>query len=218
MEIYRSGVVQGLLDHYGHMLVPKAGNDIYSHLDGIAHKLLEGLSYKIPSLFSEVNNYHPEYLGENIEKLASLSWDISHCRHTIANEYGFSSWSDINAMQDQYYNIEFEKCISYLLSGDSKNLNAALKTQPELTKSKSSYGHGATLLHYAASNGVELWRQQVPLNLKEMVSVLLEHGADKNATMSVYGGNFTSYALFTTSAHPIDSGISVADISEILQP
>ena len=60
---------------------------------------------------------------------------------------------------------------------------------------------------YCGNNGVEFWRQQVPLNLKTIILFLLENGANKNATMSVYGGEFDTLSLLTTSAHPINAGI-----------
>ncbi|MDH3698954.1 MAG: hypothetical protein OER83_01835 [Flavobacteriaceae bacterium] len=43
--------------------------------------------------------------------------------------------------------------------------------------------------------GVELWRQQVLTNIAEFAKILLQQGADKNALMMVYGGEFTAYAL-----------------------
>ncbi len=69
---------------------------------------------------------------------------------------------------------DFEETVDALLSGDFKKFQEHIARQPSLARQHSRYGHGATLLHYAVSNGVELWRQQVPLNLPEMVRYLLE--------------------------------------------
>ena len=45
------------------------------------------------------------------------------------------------------------------------------------------------------------------MNLVEITSFLVETGADKNARANVYGGEFTTWELASTSAHPKDAGI-----------
>ena len=37
--------------------------------------------------------------------------------------------------------------------------------------------------------------------------LLLKHGSDKDATMPIYGGQFTMIDLLTTSAHPKVAGL-----------
>jgi hypothetical protein len=54
---------------------------------------------------------------------------------------------------------------------------------------------------------VEIWRQQVPLNLPETVSYLLEEGANPGAKMKVYGGEYTAAELLLSSLHPRNAGI-----------
>ena len=88
-----------------------------------------------------------------------------------------------------------------MLSGDLDSLRRLISEDASLITQRSCYGHRATLLHYCGNNGVEFWRQQVPLNLKDIIHFLIENGADKNATMSVYGGEFDTLSLLTTSAH-----------------
>ena len=83
-----------------------------------------------------------------------------------------------------------------------------MEENPDLIFQKSKFGHQATLLHYVASNGVEFWRQIVPHNLPEMISYLIEKGADKNAKMKVYGGEFSVLPLLESSAHPYAAGIA----------
>ena len=82
-----------------------------------------------------------------------------------------------------------------------------IRDSPYLLSATSSYGHQATLLHYVASNGVEFWRQQVPMNLPAITSYLLSAGANRDATMKVYGGDFDTYALLVSSAHPLAVGV-----------
>jgi len=61
-----------------------------------------------------------------------------------------------------------------------------------------------------------MWRQKVPMNLTTLIEILLEAGADKNATMNVYGGHFTTLELLITSAHPYAAGI-VDDLKRVLK-
>jgi hypothetical protein len=85
---------------------------------------------------------------------------------------------------------------------------------PEITKVSSHYGHKAQLIHYCASNAVEIYRQVVPQNLREMIGLLLEFGADPTVEIPVYGGAFNFMQLFESSAHPREAGVNV-EVSEL---
>ena len=217
MEIYKAQVVQSIQNYYGAALYPNENKSIGDHLEQLADMLMVGLSQGVRCLYNEVNNYHPQYLGKNIEALSNLRFNLEDSRITIANEYGFTSWKEVEALRSTLYNMPFEKCVNHLLSGDKENLLSSLSINNSLTSTNSQYGHKATLLHYVASNGVEMWRQQVPLNLLEMVQIILEKGADKNDLMHVYKGQFTAFSLFTSSAHPIDSGIQWDEVACLLR-
>ncbi len=71
----------------------------------------------------------------------------------------------------------------------------------------SPYGHRATLLLYTSNNGIELWRQQVPMNLPRIIQLLLSKGADRKALMNVYNDQFTTHNLLATSAHIQNLGL-----------
>jgi hypothetical protein len=64
------------------------------------------------------------------------------------------------------------------------------------------------LLHYTATNGVEIRRQVVPANAAEVVAVLLDAGADRSAKLHACGGDFDVRAMFKTSAHPHEAGVA----------
>ena len=217
MEIYRANTVAEIQSFYGSLLFPKEGISIYDHLDDIALKLYDGLKKREPILYTEMNNYHPQFLGVDKKILANRDFSLEDCRYTIANEYGFKSWAEVGMLKDSYYNMAFEKCINALLSGKKSELFRLLTKNPSLAKGKSNYGHEATLLHYCGSNGIELWRQQVPYNLAEMIEILIDFGADRNSQMKVYGGYHTAYSLFMSSAHPYDAGIEIETIATFLK-
>jgi hypothetical protein len=61
-------------------------------------------------------------------------------------------------------------------------------------------GHATTLLQHTGTNGVESHRQLSPLNLADLVDVLLSSGAAPKCRANMYGGN-TARALFESSKH-----------------
>ncbi|MEL6717594.1 MAG: ankyrin repeat domain-containing protein, partial [Bacteroidota bacterium] len=97
--------------------------------------------------------------------------------------------------------------VNAILAGNIVLLKELINESPKLTEAHSQYGHAATLLHYVASNGVELWRQKVPFNLVEITEYLLACGADRQAKMKVYGGQFDTLSLLQTSEHPKQFGL-----------
>ena len=210
MNIYRSHIINEIISFYGELLHPKSSESIYHHLSKLSIKMSEGLKQKETCVYAQLNNYHPYYLGNSISVLREKEIKLADCQLTIANEYGLSSWKEVQALEQIHHNMEFENCVNAIINGDTESLKNALKAHPDLIMAKSQYGHKATLLHYTASNGVEFWRQQVPMNLEDIILILLHAGADKSALMNVYDGGFTPYELYTTSAHPIASGLNTS--------
>ena len=190
---------------------------ILEHLSLISEALYQGLSQKVDCLFTQLNNYNPNFIGQSIEQLKSREYNLTECQYTIAREYGFEEWNDIQKLKRTTYNIEFEHCVEAIITGDLNNLRSILTSSPTLISQQSQYGHKASLIHYTASNGMELWRQQVPQNLVEIIGLLIEYGANKDAKMDVYGGQFTAYELYTSSVHPKHAAIPVI-AEELLKP
>lgn len=207
MKVYIPLIIQELKSFYGELLYNiKSFPDIPTHLAALSQRLWEGVQQEHPAIFTEISNYHKDYLGKK-EQINPTSFGLADCQQTIANEYGFPNWEAVQELGNLQYDFRFEQAVNLLLAGEIVELKALIMTHPYLLSATSLYGHRATLLHYVASNGVEFWRQQVPLNLPEIASYLILTGADKEATMKVYGGEFDTYALLVTSAHPKGAGI-----------
>lgn len=207
MKIHIPSIVQQLQDFYGDLLYDLTNfPSILTHLTALAQRMYEGVQQQYPTIFTEISNYHKDYLGKK-DQINPLNFNLKDCQQTIANEYGFSNWQAVDQLGELQYDFQFEKAVNILLAGDLPALQELITQYPYLLSAESPYGHQATLLHYVGSNGVEFWRQQVPLNLPEITSYLLTAGADKNATMKVYGGDFDTYALLVSSAHPLAAGI-----------
>ena len=103
-----------------------------------------------------------------------------------------------------------------MLAGDLDGLRALLDGDPHLTARGSYWPHGATLLHYATANGVEIHRQVVPLNLPAIVALLVDREADVTATAHAYGSEVTALGLLLSSSHPHDAGVT-AEVAAILR-
>jgi len=194
-------------DFYGELLHQQASfTTIADHLRALSIRMWEGVQEGNEVVFREIANYHKDHLGRELKVLMKAAWTEGDCQLTIAHEYGFGSWGEVCSLE-KGYDLGFEQTVDALLAGDIDLLCENIGRMPQLAQQRSRYGHGATLLHYAVSNGVELWRQQVPLNLPEMVRYLLNNGADLRAKMNVYGGTYAAPELLLSSLHPRNAGI-----------
>jgi len=202
---YKHNVVRNIQDYYAETLDHRPHEKIKDHLLLISEKMYEGILQKLPFLYSQLNNYHPSYIGQSIEELRTQNITQLDCKECIANEYGFSSWEQVNILNPSY-NHGFENAVNALLIGDFEALFLMLKNDNEIINTKSDYGHEASLINYVASNGVEMWRQQVPKKLIELTTLIISFNPE-DSKMKVYGGHFSTYDLLVTSAHPKEAGI-----------
>ena len=109
----------------------------------------------------------------------------------------------------------FERAADAIASGDRAGLHALLDEEPSLTQARSARPHRATLLHYCAANGVEEQRQTPAATDPELARLLLDRGADVNATCLLYGGRATALGLALSSIHPVRAG-SRRRLAEVL--
>ena len=94
-----------------------------------------------------------------------------------------------------------------IVTGDIQTLRELLAQDPSLITARSPRTHNATLLHYVAANGIEGFRQKTPANIVEITRLLLNAGADIEATSHAYGGPSTVLGLAATSVHPVRAGV-----------
>jgi hypothetical protein len=110
----------------------------------------------------------------------------------------------------------FERAADALISGEIDALRTVLEGHPELIRQRSTRAHRSTLLHYTSANGVEDYRQLTPVNILEITRLLLDRGAEVDATSDAYGGGSTTLGLVSTSAHPRTRGVQIAMIDLLL--
>lgn len=110
----------------------------------------------------------------------------------------------------------FEAAVDAVVEGDLAALQALLRGHPDLVKDRSTRPHRATLLHYAAANGVEDYRQKTPPNAAEVAKTLLNAGAAVDAVADMYGGSATTMNMLVSSVHPAKAGLQVALVETLL--
>ena len=109
----------------------------------------------------------------------------------------------------------FEEAANAVTSGDIETLRRLLDRAADLIHARSPRPHRAMLIHYVGANGVEEERQRTPTNAAAMTKLLVERGADVNATCALYGGGATTMGLLLTSVHPLRAGLHLI-IAEVL--
>ncbi len=103
----------------------------------------------------------------------------------------------------------FESAVDAIVTGDIESLRTLLREHPDLVRARSSRPHGVPLLHYVAANGVEDYRQRTPPNIVAITKLLLDAGADVNATAHCYGPDDDVIGLTATSIHPQNAGMMI---------
>lgn len=183
-------------------------------LDRQAHRIVEGHKAGDRAVVTHITCWHPKLVCRSADEIMNSNFTLDDARQTIAREYGFADWSDVEAQGVNPPDPDFELAVDTLLSGNVEKLRGLLSSNPSLIHQRSTYGHRSTLLHYVGSNGVETYRQKVPLNLAEITRLLVEAGADVNAKANMYGGS-TPLGLLVTSDHPAKAGV-VGGVRKVL--
>jgi ankyrin repeat protein len=156
--------------------------------------------------------------GKPARKRATLA----DAQFVIARSHGFASWGkfsrQVRALESKSSaESRFEAAADAIVKGDASSLKRMLRHDPSLIHARSSREHGATLLHYVAANGVEGYRQITPKNIVQIAKLLLDGGAEVDATADVYGGGCTTLGLAATSTHPRVSGVQIELLQLLLE-
>ena len=180
---------------------------VKTQLEMVAENLFEEFQKGNSATTIEISNSHPKFIAKDSQAILDSEFGVDDAKLTIAKGYGFRGWDDLEKNGNETFDMTFELAVDTLLNGNIEFLEKQIESEPDVLKRRSKYGHKATLLHYVSSNGVEIRRQKVPQNLVEITKMLIEKGADKFTKAKLYGGEFTTLELATTSAHPTDAGI-----------
>jgi len=133
-------------------------------------------------------------------------------REIIAREHCFENWEQFATFaaemtQSHSQIAQFERAADAVAFGDATALSHALRDNPNLVRARSMRTHHSMLLHYVGANGVESWRQRPSKNAVHIAKILLDGGADIDATADMYKGGCTTLGLTATSIHPKNAGV-----------
>jgi ankyrin repeat protein len=150
-----------------------------------------------------------------------VSCTLASAQFVIARSHGFESWpkfvKHIEALARKSSSVaRFEAAADAIVTGKTAILKRLLREDPELIRARSTREHRATLLHYVSANGVEGYRQKTPKNIVRIAKLLLDAGAEIDATAEVYGRGATALGLAATSVHPEHAGVQKALLQALL--
>lgn len=164
---------------------------------------------------------HPRFRQQSDAQIAQGTFALADAQLVIARLHYFESWA---RLVEHVYAVEqadpdvqrFERAADAIIAGDRAGVEAMLDAHPPLIRQRSTRGHHSTLLHYVSANGVEDYRQITPANIVDITTLLIDRGAEVNATSDAYGGGSTTLGLVATSAHPRARGVQIALIDLLL--
>jgi hypothetical protein len=125
-------------------------------------------------------------------------------RGYLAREHYFRTWERAQEAAGRMIDRRFEAAADAIVAGDLATLGDLL--DPSLARARSAYGHRQTLLQHCAANGIEWPRQrQTPTNICDAARMLLDAGAEPDATCESYRGDDTAMTLLCSSSHPAEA-------------
>jgi hypothetical protein len=139
--------------------------------------------------------------------------DVDSARLAIAKDHWYRDLADALAHGHDEVDPRFEAAADAIQAGDLDALRRLLDADPSLVRMRSPFPHRQTLLHHVAANGIEAERQlRSPANAVDVLRLLIERGADPNATCDSYGGGSgaTTMCLLISSAGPAAAGVQSA--------
>jgi hypothetical protein len=171
----------------------------------MANNLYEANTAGDPRSMVEIRNFLNSV--EQGEKAGMIRIGLGEAREIMARQHGFTDWEEAKYGGRNSLQQEFETAADLVVSGNIESLEQLLNDQPHLVIQRSAYYHKAALLHYVSANGVEIRRQTVPQNLPEIISLLIDRGAEKDAMGYFYGRMMNTLSLLESGTHVRNAGV-----------
>jgi hypothetical protein len=219
VHVYVSAEVAAVCNLYEGLLESDAAQRTGAEqLRVLADRLAEGHTRHRRGAFVEIGNWHPELTGRPENEIWSAGLGDQDYLDTVARGHGYPVWEAVSVARPSRPTLQFERCLDDLLAGDVEAVAVWLRAYPDLVSMRSHWGHRATLLHYLAANGVEIYRQRVPVNAPDLARLLLDNGADVAAKANMYGGERGILGMLLSSGHPAHAGVTAKLAAVLRQP
>jgi ankyrin repeat protein len=162
--------------------------------------------------------YHPRFKQRDVASVLSEPLQPDDYRLVVAREYGFERWAALQHEVETDARLvaftphpKFSDAVAAIRSGNIGRLEQLLGEHPELVTARTNldrrhgYFAGATLLHHVAWNPSQ--HEPVPSNIVDIARLLLDRGADVNAsTLGRNAGN--TMGLVVTSRMASEANVS----------
>ena len=186
-----------------------------------AKDILEGFRAADPAVLEKVRWNHPRFRGMSDGAIRESPFRLADAQLVVARLHHFDSWPKLlrhieSLERREPAVIRYERAADAIVSGDARVLRDLLQKHPELVHQHSTRAHRSLLLHYVSANGVEDYRQLSPPNSVEVARLLLEQGAEVDATSEAYGGGSTTLGLVSSSQPPRRAGVQIPLIDLLL--
>ena len=144
--------------------------------------------------------HHPRFKGVAETAVLDQDFVLADAQLVVAREYGFDSWPrlkhavEISETLAQFQpHPQFDAALAAMDAGDAAELSRLVAAYPDLVRARTNleppyhYFTGATLLHHVAGNPDRgqvgrNTRPPLPANSADIAQVLLDAGADVNAS------------------------------------
>jgi hypothetical protein len=139
--------------------------------------------------------------------------DADSARLAIAKDHWYPDLGEALAHGNDEVDTRFEAAADAIHAGDLGHLRRLLDADPALVRMRSPFPHRQMLLHHIAANGIEVERQlHSPHNAVDILRLLIERGAEIDATCDSYGGGSgaTTMCLLVSSSGPAVAGVQAA--------
>jgi ankyrin repeat protein len=182
-----------------------------------AHELLRLHRDGKRSAAARIAAHHPRMKGQPLEAILARRFSLADAQLVLAREYGFENWAVLKHRVTVSSRVarfkphpRFHDAVAAIDAGDLETLGALIAADPDLVHARTNldppyhYFTGATLLHHVAGNPD---RAPLPPNIVEIARLLLEAGADVDAsTLGPNGG--TTMGLVITSRQASEADVS----------
>lgn len=180
----------------------------------LAKDLLKGFAARDRRALDQIRWNHPRFRRKSDDDMVKQRFVLADAQLVVARLQHIESWPKLLAHVESVRKGDpaisrFERAADAIVTGDIETLRSMLHESPTLVRERSTRTHRSTLLHYVSANGIEDVRQVTPPNILEIAALLLDAGADVNATSDAYGGGSTTLGLTSTSAHPRLAGVQL---------
>lgn len=199
--------VKDIRDYYSDLISSlHESKSLGQYLSTFAERLYGAAKADHSSFITFIKNHRVDLNKETYGELKDLFKD----RDYLDLSYKIHGFKALVAWDREIrFEPRFEQSVDHLLFSNLKTFKDFVKSNQNLLNARSSFGHRASLAHYAGSNGVEIYRQVVPHDLVLKMKFLKnEMQMNFNLEHNIYGGDCNLRDLIQTSAHPLNAGLA----------